>query len=79
MNSRTFRGTRVRFGLPLRVARTRMEGDAQDTPRRSDRVTVVYSPSLPSVSALRRGAHPFVMFPLIVGAGLLWVGLMALR
>lgn len=67
-----FRGKRVRFGLP-----SGMGYDRPDDLRPGDRVNVVYNPARPSVSALRRGAHPFAIIPLIVGGGLLWVGLLA--
>jgi hypothetical protein len=75
VNGKTFRGKRVHFGLPLRT----VWSDVADAPRAGDRVTVVYNPSRPSISALRRGVHPFAIIPLIVGVGLLWVGWLALR
>lgn len=79
VGGKKFRGTRVHFGLPARMSwiRTRPE-DADDAPRTGDRVTVVYNPSFPSVSALRRGAHPFAFVPMILGGFLFTVALIAL-
>ena len=66
-----FRGTRRRFGVPARYD----WNDERIQPlRQGETVTVVYSTSNPSVSALQRGFSPFAFLPIIGGALMIWFG-----
>jgi hypothetical protein len=67
---RSYRGTRIRIGVPRRVASL-----GQPLHRRGDHVAVYYSPSRPALSVLRTGWTPFVIIPMTAGAGVAWVGI----
>ncbi len=69
---RTYRGKRVRFGLPRRLATPE---EPSRLFRRGESVSVYYSASRPSVSALRRGLSPFVWITLSAGGLVAWVGI----
>jgi hypothetical protein len=70
VRGRTYRKTRVRFGIPRSV----MSSDSQHGYHRGDRVDVYYSPSRPSVSALQRGSSPFALITLGGGGVIVWIG-----
>ncbi|MEA2490182.1 MAG: serine/threonine protein kinase, bacterial [Acidobacteriota bacterium] len=76
VGGRPYRGTRVRIGVPAKLASS---GEPSQLFRRGERVPVYYSRSRPSVSALRRGTSPFVLITLITGGVVLWVGVGLLR
>jgi len=70
VQGRTYRKTRVRFGIP----RSLKYSDSQRGYRRGEHVDVYYSPSQPSVSALQRGSSPFALITLGGGGVLVWIG-----
>jgi hypothetical protein len=70
VRGRTYRKTRVRFGIPRSV----MSSDSQREYRRGERVDVYYSPSRPTVSALQRGSSPFALLTLGGGGVIVWIG-----
>jgi hypothetical protein len=75
VNGRAYRNTRVRIGVPSRLASSARPSEFF---RRGESVAVYYSKSRPSVSALRRGASPFVLIPLTAGAVAAWIGMQLL-
>jgi hypothetical protein len=70
VHGRTYRKTRVRFGIP----RSMMYSNSQHGYRRGEHVDVYYSPARPSVSALQRGSSPFALITLGGGGFLVWIG-----
>lgn len=71
VGGRTFRSTRLRFGIPRTLMWT---SDSRPAYRRGEHVDVVYSPSRPSVSALTRGGSPFALVTLGIGGVIVWFG-----
>jgi hypothetical protein len=76
VGGRAYRGTRVRIGVPAKLASS---AEPSRLFRRGERVAVYYSRSRPSVSALRRGTSPFVLITLITGGVMISVGVGLLR
>ena len=66
----SFRGTRVRFGVPRALAWSQ-SGPAY---RRGDSVVVRHSPSRPAISALQTGFSPFALLTLAAGGAIVWMG-----
>jgi hypothetical protein len=65
------RGTRRQFGVP---ARYDWNHGHTEPLQRGDRVEVIYRAANPGLSALQRGASPFALIPLVLGAGIVWAG-----
>lgn len=70
VGSMRFRGKRVQFG----IFNALVWAAKPPSMRRGGSVEVIYSPTRPSVSALARGSHPFVLLPLAAAAALVWIG-----
>ncbi len=70
VGGRSYRGTRMRIGLPRRLA-----SSGQPLHRRGQSVAVYHSPSRPALSVLRPGWSPFVIIPMTSGAAVAWLGI----
>jgi hypothetical protein len=67
VGAKTYRGARIRFGLPLALQWS------QQTPfSRGDRVTVIHNPSQPRISTLQRGFSGFALFTFAAGCLIVW-------
>lgn len=68
VGAKTYRGARVRFGLP----RTLQWSLSPATFRDGDSVAVIHNPSRPEISTLQRGFSPFVLFALLAASLIVW-------
>lgn len=70
VSGRSYRGTRVRMGVPRRIA-----SSGQQLRRRGESVAVYHSRSRPALSVLHRGVSPFVIITVASGGAFVWVGI----
>ena len=72
VDDKTYRATRVRFGVPRIFSWSALP---RDLLRSGESVDVYHSPSRPSISALQRGVSPFVLLALAAGGIGVWIGI----
>jgi len=72
VDRKPYRGTRIRFGIPRALS---WSAPSRAPSRPGESVPVYYSPSWPSISALRRGVSPFVILTIAAGAFIGWLGI----
>ena len=68
VGAETFRGERIRFGLPRILQWSSQPGLFGS----GDSVTVIHNPSRPEISTLQRGFSRFVLLPFAVGGIIVW-------
>jgi len=67
----TYRGARIRFGLPLILQWSSQPGPFS----RGESVAVIHNPSHPEMSTLQRGFSAFVLFTLAIGCLIVWASI----
>jgi uncharacterized protein DUF3592 len=67
----TYRGARIRFGLPLILQWSSQPGPFSG----GESVAVIHNPSQPEMSTLQRGFSPFVLFTLAFGCLTVWASI----